>query len=70
MDGYETTKAIRLQNFHNPIIALSANAFDEHIQKSIDAGMNGHLSKPFTPEQIYHVVSKHMADGNNNKKAA
>ena len=70
MDGYETATAIRARNFHNPIIALSANAFDEHIQKSIDAGMNGHLSKPFAPEQIYQVVTKHLSDRNSNRKAA
>ena len=50
MDGYMATKKIRnledsdLANI--PIIALSANAFEEDRKASADAGMNGHLAKP------------------------
>ena len=51
LNGYEATKAIRsLQNRPDaesiPIIAMTANAFAEDIQASLDAGMNAHLSKP------------------------
>jgi two-component system, sensor histidine kinase len=60
MDGYTTTRALRTLNFTNPILALSANVFNEHIQKSIDSGMNGHLEKPYTPKQLYELVAKHM----------
>ena len=50
MNGYEATKAIRNSN-HScaktiPIIAMTANAFSEDIQKSLAAGMNAHVSKP------------------------
>jgi PAS domain S-box-containing protein len=60
MDGYEATSAIRESGFQNPVIALSANAFSEHVQGSLDAGMNDHLQKPFTPNQIFDIVEKHL----------
>ncbi len=69
MDGYETTRAIRSLNFKNPIIALSANAFNEHVQQSLEAGMNGHLTKPFTPQQIQQVVAKYLGE-TKDKRAA
>lgn len=47
MDGYAATKRIREDfEYHVPIIALSANAFDEDIEKSRQAGMDAHQSKP------------------------
>ena len=48
MDGYEATKAIRSLNDGEKatIIALSANAFEEDIQKSLSVGMNAHVAKP------------------------
>ena len=50
MNGYEATKRIRaLENpliANIPIIAMTANAFDEDRQEAIDAGMNGHIAKP------------------------
>lgn len=59
MDGYHTTKELRSRNFNKPILALSANVFNEHIEKSIDSGMNGHLEKPYTPKQLFDIISKH-----------
>lgn len=46
MNGYEATRKIRKWNPDIPIIALSANAYEEDIQKSLEAGMNAHLNKP------------------------
>lgn len=46
MDGYEATKAIRLHDKVVPIIAMTANAFFEDEIKSIECGMNAHISKP------------------------
>jgi signal transduction histidine kinase len=48
MDGFETIKHIRSNPHYEglPVIALTAHAFDEEIQKCFDSGMNGHLSKP------------------------
>jgi PAS domain S-box-containing protein len=61
MDGYQATSLIRTLGFAQPIVALSANAFNEHVQQSLDAGMNDHLQKPFTPTQIFGTVNKHVS---------
>ncbi|MCK9348175.1 MAG: response regulator [Sphaerochaeta sp.] len=62
MDGLAAAEAIR--NLPRPdartipIIALSANAFEEDVKKSLDAGMNGHLAKPVEPESLYVALAK------------
>lgn len=57
MNGLETTKAIRQldrEDAHKiQILAMTANAYDEDVQKSFDAGMNGHLTKPINPTELY-----------------
>ncbi len=56
MDGVEATRAIRAMDRPDartiPIIALTANAFDEDVQCSLQAGLNAHLSKPVEPEAL------------------
>jgi CheY-like chemotaxis protein len=52
MNGDEATREIRKWKPDIPIIALSANAYEEDIQKSLDAGMNAHLSKPLKLEEL------------------
>ena len=39
-----------------PIIALTANAFDEDVQRSMQAGLNAHLSKPVEPETLFDTL--------------
>ena len=60
MDGLEATKAIRASGRADaktiPIIALTANAFDEDVQLSMQAGMNAHLSKPVEPEALFDTL--------------
>ena len=60
MDGLEATKAIRALNRADakdiPIIALTANAFDEDVQRSMQAGLNAHLSKPVEPEVLFRTL--------------
>ena len=60
MDGYEATRAIRASNHPQaktiPIIAMTANAFAEDVQKSIAAGMNNHLAKPIVPLLLYKTI--------------
>ena len=55
MDGLEAARQIRSLSRPDaaaiPIIAMSANAFMEDVEKSLAAGMNGHISKPFDVEQ-------------------
>ena len=65
MNGYEATKAIRaLQNRPDartiPIIAMTANAFAEDVQASLDAGMNGHLSKPIVMEEVIKTIARNI----------
>ena len=61
MDGLAATAAIRALNRPDaktiPIIALTANAFDEDVQQSLQAGMTAHLSKPVEPEHLYETLS-------------
>lgn len=62
MDGLETASAIRALQRDDakrvPIIALTANAFDEDVQRSLQAGMNAHLSKPVEPDQLYNTLEE------------
>ena len=65
MNGYEATKAIRsLPNRPDaaaiPIIAMTANAFAEDVQASLDAGMNGHLSKPIVMEEVVKTIARNI----------
>ncbi|MBD8948556.1 MAG: response regulator, partial [Blautia obeum] len=56
MDGYTATREIRTLNSTKcaniPIIAMTANAFEEDRKKAIKAGMNGHIAKPISSEVI------------------
>ena len=60
MDGLEATRAIRAMDRADartvPIIALTANAFDEDVQRSLQAGLNAHLSKPVEPHDLYETL--------------
>ena len=62
MDGLEATAAIRAMDRPDasaiPIIALTANAFDEDVQRSLQGGMNAHLSKPVEPIKLLTVMEK------------
>ena len=60
MDGYEATKAIRkiYPQVRIPIIALSANAFEEDRQIAMDAGMNGYLAKPYDIPEIMKTLKE------------
>ena len=62
MDGLEATAAIRALDRPDakriPIIALTANAFDEDVQRSMQVGMNAHLSKPIEPDHLYQTLGE------------
>ena len=62
MDGLEATRLIRASGHADaksiPIIALTANAFDEDVQRSLQAGLNAHLSKPVEPELLFETLEK------------
>ena len=60
MDGWEAAKCIRGLVREDasgiPIIALTANAFEEDRQHSLDVGMNDHLAKPIDARKIYETL--------------
>ena len=60
MDGLEATRTSRACGREDakkiPIIALTANAFDEDVQRSLQAGLNAHLSKPVEPDALFDTL--------------
>lgn len=66
MDGLEATAEIRSLGRPDaekvPIIAMTANAFDEDVQISLQFGMNAHLSKPVEAERLYHTLEELIWD--------
>ena len=66
MDGLTATQEIRKLDRPDakkiPIIALTANAFDEDVQRSLQAGLNAHLSKPVEPETLFKTLENMIQD--------
>ena len=66
MDGHQAAKAIRALGIERsdavtiPIIALSANAFIDDIQESLNSGMNDHISKPINMEELIDTITKYI----------
>ena len=64
MDGLTATKAIRALNRSDagtiPIIAMTANAFEEDVKKCLDAGMNAHLAKPLDIEKVKKTICEQI----------
>ncbi len=64
LDGYKATQQIRnlpnKEKARTPIIAMTADAFEEDKQRAIDSGMSGHISKPFHPDKILELISENM----------
>jgi CheY-like chemotaxis protein len=62
MNGYDASMAIRALDKADaktiPIVALTANAFKEDIDKALEHGMNAHLAKPMDPEKVLEVTFK------------
>ncbi len=65
MDGLTTTRIIRSMPYPEnaktiPIIALTVNAFHEHFEESLQAGMNAHLVKPIEPESLDQILTSFL----------
>ena len=64
MDGYEATQKIRQLEDKTkadiPIIAMTANAFEEDAKAAIDAGMNAHMAKPIRIESLYEIIEQYL----------
>lgn len=65
MNGFEATKAIRALGgayaIALPIIAMSANAYDEDVRDCLAAGMNGHIAKPFNPDELMRILRRYIS---------
>ena len=66
MNGYEAAKRIRVLKdpilASIPIVAMTANAFEEDREKSFEAGMDGHLTKPVSLESLMDMIHKVIKD--------
>lgn len=60
MDGYEATRRLRAMGVKAPIIALTANAFAEDVARSLAAGMNAHLSKPISAQNLFAILGQYL----------
>ena len=67
MDGYEATRAIRASNHPDaaaiPILAMTANDFNEDVAAAVEAGMNGHIAKPIDVRTLYATLAAHLKKG-------
>lgn len=72
MDGFETTRLIRSMADPDkagiPIVAMTANAFEEDKRKAVENGMNGHIAKPFDVDTFAQTVAGYIGDKQSAKK--
>jgi CheY-like chemotaxis protein len=61
MNGIEAIKSIRKTNTELPIIALTAYAFADDMEKSIQAGCNDYLTKPIKIEELSKILAKYLS---------
>ena len=63
IDGYEVARRVRAdgETAHLPIIMLSAKAQEADIRKGMEVGVNEYITKPFSPDQLVHVVSDYLS---------
>ena len=64
MDGNAAARAIRSlpePNCDVPIIAMTANAFEEDRSKAVNMGMNGHIAKPIDVAELFRVLARVLA---------
>ena len=64
MDGYEAAKTIRADSRPDakdiPIIAMTANAFEQDVVAALAVGMNAHLAKPIEPEKLFSTLHDYL----------
>ena len=63
MRGYEAARSIRAMDRPDadiPIIAMTADAFSEDIQKCLDCGMNAHIAKPLDMKEVLRMLQKYL----------
>lgn len=60
MNGFEATKSLREKDQKIPIIAMTANTYDDHIKACYESGMTDILYKPFKSKDLYQIINKHI----------
>lgn len=64
MDGIHATRTIRALDRRDaktiPIIAMTANAYEDDVRECLDAGMNAHVAKPVDPAMLYRTIEEHL----------
>jgi CheY-like chemotaxis protein/HPt (histidine-containing phosphotransfer) domain-containing protein len=60
MDGLEATQTLRQEGFTQPILAVTASAMRDERDRALRAGCNDYLTKPVNPEQLRHLLAKHL----------
>jgi len=64
MDGYEATRQIRKQGSEHskkvPIIAMTANAYKEDVEKCLNSGMDTHIAKPYSNKDVLNILSYYL----------
>ncbi len=60
MDGYEATQALRSNGYEAPIIAVTARALKQEVEKVIEIGCDDCITKPFNLENFYQIVHRHI----------
>ena len=72
MDGLAATKRLRSNGREDckklPIIAMTANAFEEDVKKTLEAGMDAHLAKPIEPALMFETLAECIAGKNSGKE--
>lgn len=70
MNGYDATRAIRADEKGKsvPIVAMTANAFDEDRRKAIESGMNAHIAKPIDIGELIKVINNLLKSKDNNEE--
>lgn len=65
MDGYEATDTIRAMDRPDadiPIIAMTADAYSDDIQRCLDHGMNAHVAKPIDIDEVARILKRYIND--------
>jgi signal transduction histidine kinase/CheY-like chemotaxis protein len=60
INGYETAAELKKIDYTYPIIALSANAYEEDVQLSLSSGMLDHIKKPYTELDLFNTIIQHV----------